>query len=91
VPSQAFIQYSLTPSGDSHATSLETVNLDEILLHNSCLDKKVRDILPLITLELDDLTQFRVLDNNTVATELLIQVFQNLVVIEFLLQSLNGC
>jgi len=66
------------------------MNLDVLLLHNAGLDEEIRDVLPLITLELNDLSKFWVLDHCTIAAELFLEIFEDLAVAELLLQSLDG-
>nr|GMC60256.1 hypothetical protein Iba_chr02bCG9090 [Ipomoea batatas] len=58
----------------------ETMDFDVFLLHNSSLDKESRYILPLITLKLNNLAQFRILNNSTVAAKFFLehQNFQHL-------------
>jgi len=67
------------------------VNLDQILLHHSCLYQKLGNILALITLQLNHLTQLRVLDNSPIATKLLFEILEDFIVIELLLEALNCC
>lgn len=55
------------------------------------LDQKGRNILALVTLELDDLSKLRILHDHAVAAKLLLQVLENLVVVKLLFQSLNSC
>ena len=66
------------------------MNLDVFLLHNAGLDKEIRDVLPLITLELNDLSKFWVLDHCTIAAKLFLEIFKDLAVAEVLLQSLDS-
>lgn len=52
---------------------LETVNLDLVLGRDTLLDDESGDLLTLITLELDDLTEILVVNNSAVACELLLE------------------
>lgn len=64
------------------------MNLDVFLFHNAGLDKEIGDVLPLITLKLNDLSKLWVLDNSTIAAKLFLKIFEDLTVAEFLLQTL---
>ncbi len=65
------------------------MNLDLILPHKSNLNQELRNVLTLITLELDYLAKLLILHNIPVATELFLEVLENLLVAELLLQPLN--
>lgn len=58
-------------SGRRLLLSLETVNLDTGLLTNALVDEELGDVGSLIALELDHLTKLGIIDNGTVAAELL--------------------
>ena len=45
-----------SPAHNHGPQDLESMDLDKILLHNSCLHEEVRNILALVALELDDLS-----------------------------------
>jgi len=66
------------------------MNFDVVLLHDASLNKEIGNILPLVTLKLNDLSKLRVLDNSTIAAELLLEVLQYLVVAELLLEALHS-
>ena len=67
------------------------MDLDLIFLDKTSLNKKLRDVLALITLKLNYLPQFFVLHNVTITAELLLHVFENLLVAELFFQTLNCC
>ncbi len=64
--------------------------LDLLLLHKSSLDKKIGHILPLITLQLNNLAKLFVLNNIPVAAELLLEILEDLLVTELLFKPLDG-
>ena len=49
------------------------MDLDDVLLRDSFFGKKLQDVLPLVTLELDDHSVFGIVDNGAVAVELLLE------------------
>lgn len=65
------------------------MNLDMFFLDNFSLDKVLRDVLALITLELDYLPQLFVLDHIAVATKLLLETLEDLVQVQVLVTPLN--
>lgn len=65
------------------------MNLDLILLDEAGLNEELGDVLALIALELDYLAQLLVLHHIPIATEVLLQVLEDLVVAEIFLQPLN--
>ena len=67
------------------------MDFDLILLHNPSLNQELRHVLALIALKLNYLPQFFVLDDVTITTELLLHVFEDLLVAEILLQTLDCC
>lgn len=48
------------------------------------------DILALVTLKLDHLAHFRVVDNSAIAGKFLLDDFEDLALVEFLRQALHG-
>lgn len=66
------------------------MNLDLILLHNPSTGQELGNILALITLKLNDLAKLFVLNNVAVAAELFLEIFEDLLVAEFLPQPLHG-
>ena len=66
------------------------MNLDVLLLYNAGLDKEIGNVLPLIALKLNDLAKLWILDNSTIAAKLFLEIFEDLAVAEFLLQSLDS-
>ena len=66
------------------------MNLDLILLDKTSRDQELRNILALIALQLNHLAQLFILHHVAVAAKLLLQIFQNLLVAEFLPQPLNS-
>lgn len=58
-------------------------------LDNFSLDKVLRDVLALITLELNYLPQLFVLDHIAVATKLLLETLEDLVQVQVLVTPLN--
>lgn len=67
------------------------MNLDLIFLDKSSLNQELGDVLALIALKLNYLPQFFVLDHVSIAAELFLDVFEDLLVAELLLQTLNCC
>ena len=65
------------------------MNLDLILLDQTSMNKKLRDVLTLIALKLNYLPQFFVLHNVTITAEFLLHVFENLLVAKLFLQTLD--
>ena len=50
---------------------LETVDLELFFLHDPLGEQELRNWLSLITLQLDDLTHLRIVDNRAIAAKLL--------------------
>ncbi|KAK8507334.1 hypothetical protein V6N12_072602 [Hibiscus sabdariffa] len=67
------------------------MNVDLIFLHYSSINKEVCNLLPLITLQLDEFAELLVLHNITVAAELLFETLEDLVGTKILFQTLNCC
>lgn len=65
------------------------MDLDLILLDKSSVNQELGDVLALIALKLNYLPQLFVLDHVTITAELLLHVFEDLLVAELLLQTLN--
>lgn len=65
------------------------MNFDLVLLDNTSIGQEMRDILALITLELNDLAKLFINYNITVAAEFFLEIFQDLLVAEFFTQPLN--
>ena len=65
------------------------MKLDVILLDKTSLNKKLRDVLALIALELNYLSQLFVLNDIAVAAELLLKILEDLSVAEVFLQPLH--
>lgn len=59
---------------------LETVDLDRSPIH-AVLNEERRDLCTLITLELDNLAHLLVVDKSAVAGELLLECFQDLLLV----------
>lgn len=71
---------------------LETVNLDGIGLELKTVlgGQELLEILSLVTLQLNHLTHLRVRDDGAIASELLLDDLQNLLLVKLLGQTLNG-
>jgi len=65
------------------------MNLDLVLPDKASLDQEVRDVLALVTLELNYLAKLLVLHHIPVAAELFLEVLEDLLVAELLLQALH--
>eukprot|EP00252_Welwitschia_mirabilis_P021016 TRINITY_DN5279_c0_g1_i1.p1 TRINITY_DN5279_c0_g1~~TRINITY_DN5279_c0_g1_i1.p1 ORF type:complete len:129 (-),score=0.06 TRINITY_DN5279_c0_g1_i1:214-600(-) len=70
-------------------TTLKSVNLDSIFLHQSRIDEELRNVFTLIALELNDLSKFNVFNDGTITAEFLFKVFENLVIIVVLMEALH--
>jgi hypothetical protein len=66
------------------------VDLDGVLLNNAFGDEELGDVLPLVALELDDVAQFRVLDNGAVAAEILLEDLEHLFKVHLLRNARGG-
>jgi hypothetical protein len=60
------------------------MNLDSLFLDNLFIDKKLRNFLALVTLELNDIAELGILDNGAVAAKILLEHFENFVEIHLL-------
>lgn len=60
--------------------ALKTMKLYAILFRNTSLNKEGGDVLPLIALELNNLSEFWILYYGTVAAELFLEVLEYFVV-----------
>ena len=69
---------------------LEAVDLYSIFLHQTSSYQEIGNLLPLISLKLNDLPQFFVLNDRTITTEIFLKVFQNRVIIVVGAEALNG-
>lgn len=71
---------------------LETVNLDGIGLELETVlgGQELLEILSLVTLQLNHLTHLRVRDDGAIASELLLDDLENLLLVKLLGQTLNG-
>lgn len=65
------------------------MDLDLVFLHQTSIDKELRNVLPLITLKLDNLSQLQILHNSTIATEFFLEIFENFIIIVILPKTLN--
>ena len=75
-----------------HGTCLETVDLDGLHIKTQALlliRHEVLNILALIALELNHLAHLRVGDDSAIASELLLDDFENLLLVEFFRQTLD--
>lgn len=76
----------------SCATSLKTVDLYSLRIKPQALlliGQELLDILALIALQLDDLAHFQVTDNGAIAGKLLLDHFENLLLVKLLGQALD--
>jgi len=72
---------------------LETMDLDGLgvkLQPFLLVNQEFLNIFPLIALQLDHLAHFSVVDNGAIASELLLDDFENLLLVEFLRKTLYG-
>ena len=72
---------------------MENTNLDGLSIQFKALlliDQEFLDILALITLKLNHLTHLTVIDDSAIASKFLLDDLENLLLIEFLGQSLNS-
>ena len=67
------------------------MNLDVVLLDEAGLDEELRGVLALIALQLNYLAELLVVNHIAVATELLLEILEDLLVAEVLLQPLDRC
>nr|ACU14064.1 unknown [Glycine max] len=65
------------------------MNLDLVLPSKASMNEKVRDVLSLIALELDNLAKLLVMHNIAIAAQLFLEVFEDLLVAELFLQPLH--
>nr|ACU13196.1 unknown [Glycine max] len=65
------------------------MNLDLVLPNKASMNEEVRNVLALITLELDNLAKLLVMHNIAIAAELFLEVFEDLLVAELFLQPLH--
>ena len=70
---------------------LETVNLNSILCTNTFLYKDLTNFNPVISLQLYNLAEIFILNDGSIAGELLFEYFENFFGIEFFGESLDGC
>ena len=73
-----------------HRLGLETVHLDLVLFGNLLVDEELLHFGTVITLQLDDFTEFFVIDNSSIASENLFESFQQFLLIDIGGQALNG-
>ena len=59
------------------------MHLDKLLLRDFLVDQKLSHIFALVSLELDDIPEFRVFHNRSVAVELLLALFQDDLLVDF--------
>lgn len=69
--------------------SLETMDFDVLLLHAQLRDHELTHLSSLVTLHLDNLTHFLVLDNVSIASKVLLKDLQNSLQIIFCWNSLH--
>ena len=72
---------------------LETVDFDGLRIQLQALlliDQEFLHILALVALELDHLAHLRVVDDGAIAGELLLDDLEDLLLVEFLGQALDG-
>jgi hypothetical protein len=70
-----------------HTTCLETVDLDSLAIKTEALllvRHEILHIFALVSLQLDHLSHLRVCDNGAIAGELLLDHFEDLLLVEFL-------
>lgn len=67
-----------------------TMHLDQALAGNIFFGQEPFDLLALITLQLNDASEFLVFHDTSVTAELLLKRLRQLVQVKFLIQALNG-
>ena len=78
--------------GSRHRRPLETVDLDGLGVKTKAfllIGQELLDIFALITLELDHLAHLGVGDDGAIASKLLLDDFENLLLVEFLGEALD--
>lgn len=74
------------------AEALETVEFDEVLiLHDPFRNEESVHLLALVTLKLNHLAEVSVVDDSAITAELLLELLQHFLVVEALIDTLNGC
>merc|ERR1719427_1779835 len=81
----------VTTTATSIIQLLETVDHDAILLSDFAVNKKLLNVISLISGELNDFTILFVVDNRSVTIELLFESFREFLLVVFLFYSLQGC
>jgi hypothetical protein len=79
--------------GEKNMSRLETVDLNGLGIKLETLllvNEEFLDILALVSLQLDYFTHFRVVDDGAIASELLLDDLEDLLLIKFLRKTLNG-
>src|SRR3954469_21324835 len=77
-------------SNYSKKASLETVNLDLLLVDATFLNEKSRNFGTLIALELNNGSQLLILHKGSVASKVLLENLEHALLVKVLGQSLNG-
>lgn len=62
---------------------LEAMHLDLVVASQSHLFEELADVLPLVALQLDNLSVLRMLHHGSIASELLLRNFDDLLEVEF--------
>jgi hypothetical protein len=70
---------------------LEPVNLDLVLLRNLLLNQEGGYFQTLITLKLDNFTQFFVFYYSAIASKLFLEGFKDSLLVKFWREALEGC
>ena len=66
------------------------MNLDLVLPNKASMNEEVRNVLALITLELDNLAKLLVMHNIAIAAELFLEVFEDLGIAVLFLKALDS-
>jgi len=72
------------PNPRPDAKRLETMYLDGLLANAQFRDEEALNIVPLVTLELDDFAKLLIIDKGTVASELLLEGLENQFMVVFI-------
>lgn len=70
---------------------LETMNFQLFFLDNANLQKELANVLPLVTLKLDNFTVFRMFNHSTITSKFLFEGFHKFLLVIVICNSLNSC
>lgn len=70
---------------------LETMNFQLFFLDNANLQEELANVLPLVTLQLDNFTVFRMLNHSTITSKFLFESFHKFLLVIIICNALNSC